>query len=199
MLKAGTILALAWEWMSGLQRTSHPRRESTSLSLTIHRSCRIQSRFAKPVDESVLQVAAKGVIPLKTEQSTQWVVKNRAVASERLKPLTSTKRCSFLGVGYKQRQVSAAVEDVGFPGHKGAIKQSAKFKDEGHEIVFWEKHLLGYGKPKILDKKYVLVPHAKRYSVYSLGLHFALRGVQEQYNLMPEHFCRVPLDTKASV
>ena len=75
-------------------------------------------------------------------------MKNRAVASEQL---NSTKRCSFLGVGYKQRQVSAAVEDVEFPGHKGAIKQSAKFTDEGHEIVFWEKHLLGYGTPKILQ------------------------------------------------
>ena len=80
---------------------------------------------------------------------------DRVVASERLKPLTSTKRCSFLGVGYKQRQVSAAVEDIGFPGHKAgfcAIKQSAKFTDEGHEIVFWEKHLLGYGTPKILQR-----------------------------------------------
>ena len=32
----------------------------------------------------------------------------------------------------------------------GAIKQSAKVIDEGHEIVFWEKHLLGYGTPNIL-------------------------------------------------
>ena len=30
----------------------------------------------EPVDASVLQEAAKGVVPLKTEQSTQWAVKN---------------------------------------------------------------------------------------------------------------------------
>ena len=68
----------------------------------------------------------------------------------------------------------------------GAIKQSAKVIDEGHEIVFWEKHLLGYGTPKILQ----------RTVFFYVGLHYALRGVQEQYDLVPEQFCRVPLDTK---
>jgi hypothetical protein len=34
------------------------------------------TRFAKLVDASILQEAAKGVIPLKTEQSTLWAVKN---------------------------------------------------------------------------------------------------------------------------
>ena len=34
------------------------------------------TRFAKLVDASVLQEAAKGVILLKTEQSTLWAVKN---------------------------------------------------------------------------------------------------------------------------
>ena len=32
--------------------------------------------FAKLVDASILQEAAKGVIPLRTEQSTLWAVKN---------------------------------------------------------------------------------------------------------------------------
>ena len=35
-----------------------------------------ETRFAEPVNASVLQEAAKGVVPLKTEQSTQWAVKN---------------------------------------------------------------------------------------------------------------------------
>jgi hypothetical protein len=34
------------------------------------------NRFAKPVEASVLSEAAKGVIPLKTEQSTRWAVNN---------------------------------------------------------------------------------------------------------------------------
>ena len=34
------------------------------------------NRFAKPVEASFLNEAAKGVVPLKTEQSTQWAVKN---------------------------------------------------------------------------------------------------------------------------
>ena len=48
-----------------LTRHSSPLRDST-----------IETRFAEPVDASVLQEAAKGVVPLKTEQSTQWAVKN---------------------------------------------------------------------------------------------------------------------------
>ena len=34
------------------------------------------NRFTKPVEASVLSEAAKGVIPLKTEQSTRWAVNN---------------------------------------------------------------------------------------------------------------------------
>ena len=33
-------------------------------------------RFAGPVDTTTLETAAKGIIPPKTEQSTQWVVSN---------------------------------------------------------------------------------------------------------------------------
>ena len=42
------------------------------------------TRFGKLVDASILQEAAKGVIPLKTEQSTLWAVKNYCWVHARL-------------------------------------------------------------------------------------------------------------------
>ena len=48
------------------------------LSLAVRRPYRILpiNPFCKLVDASILQEAAKGVIPLKTEPSTLWAVKN---------------------------------------------------------------------------------------------------------------------------
>ena len=50
--------------------------------------------------------------------------------------------------------------------------------------MFWEKKLLGYSSPRALQ-------HAVFFCV---GLHFALRGVQEQYDLVPHQFVRFPTD-----
>ena len=64
------------EWLTEDQ----PSKKRKCLSLTRHSSplwdSTNETRFAEPVDASVLQEAAKGVVPLKTEQSTQWAVKN---------------------------------------------------------------------------------------------------------------------------
>ena len=62
--------------MSGLRRTSRLGRESASRHSWPLQDSTNQTCFAKLVDASVLQEAGKGVIPLKTEQSTQWTVKN---------------------------------------------------------------------------------------------------------------------------
>ena len=55
-----------------------PPKKKKCLSLT-RRTSPLQdatNRFAKPVEASVMSEAAKGVILLKTEQSTRWAVNN---------------------------------------------------------------------------------------------------------------------------
>ena len=66
----------------------------------------------------------------------------------------------------------------------GATKQSAKVIDPVHEDIFWQKSLLGYSTPKALQRSVF----------FYAGLHFVLRGVQEQHNLLPSQFVRVPKD-----
>jgi hypothetical protein len=64
--------------MSGLRRTSRPGRESASLSLAVRRPYRILpiNPFCETRRCIYFAEADKGVIPLKTEQSTLWAVKN---------------------------------------------------------------------------------------------------------------------------
>ena len=61
------------EWL----KEDQPPRKRKCLSLT-RRSSPLQDSTNQPVfvDASILQEADKGVIPLKTEQSTLWAVKN---------------------------------------------------------------------------------------------------------------------------
>jgi len=66
----------------------------------------------------------------------------------------------------------------------GANKHSAPVIKAEHEMMFWERGLLGYGSPKVLQRSVF----------FYVGLHFALRGVQEQHDLVPEQFVRFPLD-----
>ena len=56
--------------------------------------------------------------------------------------------------------------------------------DVEHEDMFWEKKLLGYSSPQTLQNTFFLY----------VGLHFALRGVQEQYDLVPQQFSRFTPD-----
>ena len=69
-------------------------------------------------------------------------------------------------------------------GGVGATKNSAKVIELEHESLFWEKGLLGMSTPKILQ----------RTVFFYVGLNFVLRGVQEQYDLIPSQFVRVPQD-----
>ena len=68
---------------------------------------------------------------------------------------------------------------------KGAEKHSAPtavVRPED-ELLFWEKGHLGYGSPKALQRTVFLY----------VILHFALHGVQEQHDLVPQQFsCVVP-------
>ena len=66
----------------------------------------------------------------------------------------------------------------------GAVIESAKSIDPVHEDIFWQKYLLGYCTPKVLQ----------RTVLFYVGLNFVLRGVQEQYDLVPSQFIRVPQD-----
>ena len=64
------------------------------------------------------------------------------------------------------------------------MKQSAKVIDSKHEDIFWQKGLLGYSSPRNLQ----------RTVFFYTGLHFVLRGVQEQHDLVPSQFVREPRD-----
>ena len=66
----------------------------------------------------------------------------------------------------------------------GAVKQSAKVIDLKHDDMFWQKGLLGYSSPKVLQ----------RTVFFYIGLHFVLRGVQEHYDLVPLQFTQEPRD-----
>ena len=58
-----------------LSRRTSPLQDSTN-RLVKPGATSSTNRFTKPVEASVLSEAAKGVIPLKTEQSTRWAVNN---------------------------------------------------------------------------------------------------------------------------
>lgn len=66
----------------------------------------------------------------------------------------------------------------------GAEKHSAPVIKVEDERMFWEMGLLGYGSPKVLQRSVF----------FYVGLHFALRGVQEQHDLTPQQFVRFPPD-----
>ena len=86
---------------------------------------------------------------------------------------------------YRFRALLKTLDSVSCELHKegiGAVKNSAKVIDPGHEKTFWEKLLLGTSTPKILQ----------RTVFFYVGLNFALRGVQEQYDHVPSQFRRVP-------
>ena len=67
----------------------------------------------------------------------------------------------------------------------GATKNSAKVIEVEHEHMFWQKGLLGYSTPKILQCTVL----------FYVGLNFILRGIQEQYDLVVSQFRRLPQDT----
>lgn len=66
----------------------------------------------------------------------------------------------------------------------GVTKNSATVISLANENMFWEKGVLGYSTLKILQ---VTV-------FFYVGLNYVLRGVQEQYDLLPRQFVRVPSD-----
>jgi len=88
---------------------------------------------------------------------------------------------------YRFRDLLKTLDSLSSELHRrgiGATKDSAKVIDPKHEDIFWEIGLLGYTTPKIIQ----------RTVFFYVGLNFVLRGVQEQYNLVPSQFVRVPED-----
>ena len=65
-----------------------------------------------------------------------------------------------------------------------STKNSAKVIELDDEDRFWQKGLLGFSTPKLLQCTVFLY----------VGLNFVLRGVQEQYDLIPSQFSHVPQD-----
>ena len=231
-------------------KNSPPAIKRLCLSLTTRRRAKAMKdstnleceRFAGPVDTTTLETAAKGIIPPKTEQSTQWVVSNfeswsvsrashsssaavppnilctndaelvckwlccyvletRNKDGSRYPP--STIRSLVSGLNWhlqlngatfsvfdkndaRFRNLLKTLDTISCDLHKqgiGATKNSAKIIDEGHECLFWEKKLLGFNTPRVLQL-----------TVFYVGLNFALHCVQEQHDLVPSQFCRVPSD-----
>lgn len=68
----------------------------------------------------------------------------------------------------------------------GVTKNSAKVIELEHESILWEKGLLGMSTPKVLQCTVF----------FYVGLNFVLRGVQEQYDLIPSQFVRVSQDVQ---
>ena len=66
----------------------------------------------------------------------------------------------------------------------GANRNSAPVIDPRDENLFWERGLLGYRPAKVLQHTVF----------FYIGLNFILRGTQEQYDLIPSQFQRVPAD-----
>jgi len=66
-------------------------------------------------------------------------------------------------------------------GH-GANRKHVAVISGDHELVFWDKGMLGYSSPRILQGTVF----------FYVGLHYALRGVDEQHSLVPEQFTRYP-------
>ena len=66
----------------------------------------------------------------------------------------------------------------------GATRKSAPIISREHEMLFWEKCLHGYDSPKSLQRPVF----------FCIGLHFVLRGVDEQHSLMMEQIVRYPTD-----
>ena len=66
----------------------------------------------------------------------------------------------------------------------GVYKDSANVITADHEQLFWDRGLLGMTSPKQLQET----------AFFYMGLNFVLRGIQEQYNLVPSQLQRVPPD-----
>ena len=68
----------------------------------------------------------------------------------------------------------------------GVVKHCVHVIDEGHEIIYWEKHLLGYSTPKIFQRTVFC---------FMLGSIMLLEVcVQEHHDVVPAQFCCVPVD-----
>jgi len=85
------------------------------------------------------------------------------------------------------RELCKTLDVVSSSLHKegiGADPKKAPVIVVDDEDRFWEMGLLGYSSPRVLQ----------RTVFFYIGLRFALRGVQEQHDLLRRQFVRVPSD-----
>ena len=85
------------------------------------------------------------------------------------------------------RSLMNTLDTVSSSLHKEGIresKESAAVISPADETLFWERSVLGFSTPKLLQ---VTV-------FFYVDLNFVLLGVQEQYDLVPSQFFRVPED-----
>ena len=238
------------EWISDLPdldadvKNEAPPQKKLRLSLSHGRKNPLQptNRFSKPVGSPERLKAAKGVVPLNTESSTQWAVRNftswalnrstvlpgELVPAELLQSHDGELVCKWLcrfiletkktdGSSYPPATIRSLVSGLNrvlqgnkapfsvldksdprfrdliktldslsssLHRHIGATRNSAKIITTEHEDTFWQKSLLGVSTPKVLQ----------RTVFFYVGLNFVLRGVQEQHDLVPTQFIRVPED-----
>jgi hypothetical protein len=66
----------------------------------------------------------------------------------------------------------------------GATWKSVPIISREHKMLFWEKGLLGSENPKSFQTAVF----------FCIGLHFVLRGVDEQHSLVVEQIVRYPTD-----
>ena len=85
------------------------------------------------------------------------------------------------------RELHLTLDSVSSDLHRqgvGAVRKSAAVISSEDEDLFWEKGLLGTTSPAVLQHTVF----------FYVGLHFVLRGVQEQHDFLVEQLERVPLD-----
>lgn len=69
----------SWGMDNWFTQENEPPEKKRRLSPSLRRPLPLRdsnSRFSKPVEATVLEEAARGVVLLKTEQSTRWAVSN---------------------------------------------------------------------------------------------------------------------------
>ena len=222
------------------------KRKNLSLKKEVlkkKRSALESSERFSTVCENQVSKASRGVIPINTETSTRWAVKNFTDWANNLNKSCSndtvpidllechdvTKVCKYMckyiletrksdGTKYPPgtiksliaginrqlqlnkvpfsifdranvqcRDVCNTLDVVCSDLHKdgfGADRNSAPVIAVEDEKRFWEMGTLGYDSPKDLQNAVF----------FYVGLHFTLRGVQEQYDLLPRQFDRSPPD-----
>ena len=196
-----------------------PTPKGRQISLSLKKKCATSgSRFASPTKVSVLEKAAKGVVPGNTLQSTRWAVntfitwakqRNKRMPEEQIeldgdKYLPSSIRSLLSGIGreladnkvpyntldgndHRFQDLNCTLDTINSQLHHDGVGVSVKKAEvitKEVEQLCWDKGTLGISSPTVLQHTIF----------FYLGLHFVLRGVQEQHDLLVKQLQRIPSD-----